>query len=281
MSEEESIRDVKKRWWKEIFLSKPPSESMSIEEVAWRTKLAHEETLEWIEGAKKWKKPRNRREEKKQLRASHRLMREAIKKVEERWRVEKRWDLDWTDSDDEFVKGLLREFFGEKYKSVAHFNKGVVYYNLEWYDDAIVEYKKAIEIDPNYFDAHNNLGLVYADKEMLDDAITEYKKVIGINPEYTNAHNNLGVAYLDKGMFDEAIAEFKEASEIDPNDADVHNNLAVAYYCKGEYSSAIKYCDNAIELGYEVPHKFLKLLKPHQKNIGKVKREEKNEVDNG
>lgn len=232
MSEEERIRDVKKRWWKEIFLSKPPSTSMSIEEVAWRSKLAHEIILEWIEGTKKWEKTHNQKEEKKQLRASRRLVRKAIKKVEERWRVEKRWDLDWTDSDDEFVKDILRKCFGEKYKSVAHCSKGAVYYNLEWYDDAIVEYKKAIEINPEDADTYFNLGLAYDGKGMQDQEITAYKKAIEINPKY-------------------AIA---------------HNNLAVAFYSKGEYSLAIKHCDKAIELGYKVPPKFLGLLKPYRGN---------------
>lgn len=102
-------------------------------------------------------------------------------------------------------------------------------------------------------------------KEMFDKAIIEYKKAIAINPNFAEVYNNLGIAYSKKGMFDEAITEFKKAIAINPNDAVVYYNLAVAYYGKKEYDLAVEYCDKVIELGYEVNPVFLKLLKSYRK----------------
>ena len=118
----------------------------------------------------------------------------------------------------------------------------------------------------DYFDK----GTAYLNKGMLDEAIAEYKKAIEINPNDAMAHNNLGLAYLglvylDIGMYDKAIAEFKKAIKVSPEYADADNNLAVAYYYKGEYSLAIKHCDRAIDLGYRVDRKLLEDLKPYRK----------------
>jgi tetratricopeptide (TPR) repeat protein len=38
---------------------------------------------------------------------------------------------------------------------------GLTYFALGRHEEAIDEYKKAIEIDPNYLDAHYNLAIVY------------------------------------------------------------------------------------------------------------------------
>jgi len=107
-------------------------------------------------------------------------------------------------------------------------------------------------------------GIAYANKGMLDEAIAEFKKAIQINPNDAMAHNNLGNAYANKGMLDQAIAECKKAIQINPNYATAHMNLAVAYYYKEEYSLAIKHCDRAIELGYEVHPELLKALEPYR-----------------
>ncbi len=52
---------------------------------------------------------------------------------------------------------------------------GNCYLKKEMFEDAIVCYKKQIEINPKHEEAHNGLGLVYESKSMLDEAILSYK----------------------------------------------------------------------------------------------------------
>ena len=61
-------------------------------------------------------------------------------------------------------------------------------------DEAIAEYRKALQIQPDYAEAHNNLGIALYDKRQLDEAIAEYRKALQIQPDYAMAHNNLGNA---------------------------------------------------------------------------------------
>ncbi|KHE91462.1 MAG: hypothetical protein SCABRO_02783 [Candidatus Scalindua brodae] len=75
------------------------------------------------------------------------------------------------------------------------------------YDNAIVSFRKAIELNPDDEAAHYNLGIVYSKKRMYDEAILEYKKVIESNPNLPDVHYNLGVVYREKGMHLQAKRE--------------------------------------------------------------------------
>ena len=122
---------------------------------------------------------------------------------------------------------------------IAHNNLGQVYSNKGMYDNAVVQFEKALAIDPNYAKAYNNLGLVYYAKGMFDEANAQFKNALTINPNLAEAYNNLGLVYYTKGMFDEAIVQFEKALAIDPNYANTHNNLGLVYYTKGMFDEAI------------------------------------------
>ncbi|MCP4351117.1 MAG: tetratricopeptide repeat protein [Desulfobacterales bacterium] len=135
--------------------------------------------------------------------------------------------------------------------ATAHNKLGNALKDKGEFDAAIDEYKKAIELNPNYAIAYDNLGLALKDKGDLDAAIVEHKKAIELNPEDAITHNNLGNAFYDKGDLDTAIVEHKKAIELNPEDAITHNNLGNAFYDKGDLDAAIVEYKKAIELNPE------------------------------
>jgi Flp pilus assembly protein TadD len=60
----------------------------------------------------------------------------------------------------------------------------------------------------------------------VDEAITQYQRALQSEPDYADAHNNLGNAFLQKGRIDEAITHFQKALQIKPVNPEVQNNLA-------------------------------------------------------
>ncbi len=112
----------------------------------------------------------------------------------------------------------------------------------------------------------SSLGIAYGSKEMFDKAIVELKRALEINPHDAGAHYNLGIVYLRKEMFDKAIAQSKKALEINSNLTMVHNNLAVAYFYKGQYDLAIAHFDMAIHLGAKVDRELFEALELYRKN---------------
>ena len=61
-------------------------------------------------------------------------------------------------------------------------------------EEAILKYKVAIKLNPNYALSHNNLGYALAEKGSIDEAIFHYKMAIKLNPSYGDAHKNLKTA---------------------------------------------------------------------------------------
>ncbi len=65
--------------------------------------------------------------------------------------------------------------------------------------------------------AYNGFGVKCARMGLWNEAIVRWKRVVEIDPNNAQAHNNLGVAYESKGKFDAAMAEYKMAIELDPD----------------------------------------------------------------
>lgn len=78
----------------------------------------------------------------------------------------------------------------------------------------------------NDFDAiHIALGLAAQKMEQWQEAIAEYKKAIVLNGNNYNAHYHLGVALLHEKKTAEGMAELKKASELNSNDETVNNSI--------------------------------------------------------
>ena len=133
--------------------------------------------------------------------------------------------------------------------ALAYYNRGVAYEAKGKYDRAILDYDRAIQIDPRFALAYCSRGNVYLEKGEYDRAILDYDRAIQIDPRDTHAYNNRGSAYYKKGEHDRAILDYDRAIQIDPRDAEAYNNrgAAYAYGAKGEHDRAILDFTKAIE----------------------------------
>ena len=91
----------------------------------------------------------------------------------------------------------------------------------------IVEKKvtELIKKNPRSFILYNLFGAVLANKKNFEKAVINYKKSIEINPDYAEGHNNLGGALCNLGKFSESIDSCQRAIKIKPNFAEAYNNL--------------------------------------------------------
>ena len=63
---------------------------------------------------------------------------------------------------------------------------------LSSFSKAIKFYKRAISLNPEYFEVYNNMGVAYNDWKKPEFAIKSLNEAIRINPSYAEAFNNLG-----------------------------------------------------------------------------------------
>src|SRR5262249_54278441 len=91
-------------------------------------------------------------------------------------------------------------------------------------DQAIVEFRTALQVNSDYAEAHTGLGNALALQGDLEEAIAEHRHALRLNPEYAEAHNHLGAALVELGEADEAIREYREAIRINPAYDAAHYN---------------------------------------------------------
>jgi tetratricopeptide (TPR) repeat protein len=120
-------------------------------------------------------------------------------------------------------------------------------------DEAITQFQKAIEINPDYAEACYYLGNALIQKGSVDEAITHYQKALQIKPDYAEAHNNLGKTLLKKGRVDEAIVHYQKALQIKPDYAKAHYNLGNALLEKGGMAEAITHFQKALQIKPDFP----------------------------
>ena len=115
-------------------------------------------------------------------------------------------------------------------------------------DEAIAHYQKALQIKPDFAGAYYNLGDALIRKGSVNEAIAQYQKALQIKPDYAEAHVNLGNALLQKGSVDEALAHYQRALQIKPDFAEAHYNLGDALIRKGSVDQAIAHFQRALEI---------------------------------
>jgi tetratricopeptide (TPR) repeat protein len=104
-----------------------------------------------------------------------------------------------------------------------YFFEGNYKYDLEDYRGAILNYSKAIEINPNYADAYNFRGRAKGQLQDYRGAIADHSKAIEINPNYADAYQNRGIFKIKLEDYGGAMADLSKAIEINPNTAAYSN----------------------------------------------------------
>ena len=132
--------------------------------------------------------------------------------------------------------------------AIAHGNLGLFLAGQGRRDEAIAQYREALEINPDYVQAHGNLGAALAQQGRVDEAIAEYRELLKISPRDAEAYCNLGLALASAGRLDEAAAEYREAIKIDPNEAVAHGALGIALASVGRLDEAVAEYESALKI---------------------------------
>lgn len=123
-------------------------------------------------------------------------------------------------------------------EAIDHLNLAILYQKENKLDEALEEYKQAIELDPLNAQSYNNMGMVFYNRGNLSEAIIQYQKALSINSGYDKAHHNLAVAYYHQGDYDRAALEFTLAISCNPRNPESYNNLGVLYRKQNNLSLA-------------------------------------------
>jgi len=157
---------------------------------------------------------------------------------------------------------------------------GNKFYKAKDFDNAILHYKKAIELDPTNLIFHTNLAAVYFEMKKLDECIQECTLAVEVGREQradfkliAKAYNRMGTAHrkkgeleLAKGAYEKALTEHRtpdyrqnlsevesaikkiaEAAYVNPELADQEKQKGNDCFKKGDFANGVKHYSEAIK----------------------------------
>jgi tetratricopeptide (TPR) repeat protein len=98
---------------------------------------------------------------------------------------------------------------------------------------------------------HADLGRAYAELQLYDRAVMQYREALGLAPEFVDIRTRLGQLLKDAGRLDEALAELRLVAETRPGYVPGRISLGAAYLAKGDKQAAKQEWEAVLELDAE------------------------------
>src|SRR5438128_5357182 len=133
----------------------------------------------------------------------------------------------------------------EPHVSLAHVK---YYYDRDW-PGAEREFKRAIELNPNYPQAHHWYAIYLAWAGRTNEGLAEIKRAQELDPLSLPINMTVGWLLCDANRTDEGIDQLRKTVEMDPTFIVAHHRLAFCYERKGMYSDAIAEFEKVSSLG--------------------------------
>ena len=149
---------------------------------------------------------------------------------------------------------------------------GLCYQYLENFEASEEIYKKALVINPHYYEVHNNLGSALHEQGKLKEAIEAYRKALATKPDYAEAYYNMGNAFHEQGKLQEAIEVYRKAIAIKPDYAKSFNNMGNTLHEQGKPEEAIAAYKKALAIKPDYAEAY-KNMGVTLKGQGKLKEE--------
>ncbi|MBN1283388.1 MAG: tetratricopeptide repeat protein [Proteobacteria bacterium] len=102
--------------------------------------------------------------------------------------------------------------------------------------------------NPNSAGARYDLAKALADAGRHEEAIEEYKKALNLDRKFERAHMGMGLSYEELGLFDDAIKAYREALRTNSGNAEAQYRMGVSLANLGRDKEAISYFARAITM---------------------------------
>ena len=130
----------------------------------------------------------------------------------------------------------IDETLAEAHASLAMIDE---LYDWNW-KSADTEFKRAIELNPNYATAHHWYAMYLSAMGRNNEALAEIRRAEALDPVSLITDTNEGWILFCARQYDQAINKLQATIEMDPNFANAHYKLALVYEIKGMYKEAVE-----------------------------------------
>ena len=131
--------------------------------------------------------------------------------------------------------------------------------NLKSRNEAIVLFKRVIEIDPDNVMALFNLGLLFADENLHKQSEEMFLRTVSANPLHKSALFNLGLFALNSQNYDMCVEYLVRLVANYPEHIRGHFNLADCFMHNSDRKNAKIHYKSALKLDPKLYSGFTKL----------------------
>jgi DNA-binding winged helix-turn-helix (wHTH) protein/TolB-like protein/Flp pilus assembly protein TadD len=148
-------------------------------------------------------------------------------------------DWDWAAAERDFKRAIeINPNF-----PLAHEMYGHLLSNLGRHREALEQINRALELDPLSLIANAIKGQMLQFAGRYDDAVSQLEKAIDVEPGFWISHLTLGKVYERKRLYPEALAEFQRAWELSGHSPEPKSLLGYTYALSGNTSEARRIID--------------------------------------
>jgi TolB-like protein/Tfp pilus assembly protein PilF len=155
------------------------------------------------------------------------------------------FDFKFAPSEQEFRRAIE---LNPNYATAHHWFGNSLLVTLGRFDEAIKEGQRAVELDPLSLIINADLGSTLMVARRYDDAIAQLRKTLVLDGNFAYAHWNLGEALYLKGDVTDAIAEYEKAAALD-DDPEILALLGRAYAETGKREKALELLEQLKTVG--------------------------------
>jgi len=150
----------------------------------------------------------------------------------------------WHDSESLFSHAIAVT----KDNALAHLNLGAALEEQNKPEESLMEYQKALALDPNRHEIYNNIGKLLNDEGKPEAALNYCHEAVRLNPKSPFSHNNFGIVLVKLGHFDEALGQFSQAAQLDANYAPPRFQIGRILLMQGHDAEAMPFFHEALQI---------------------------------
>lgn len=143
-------------------------------------------------------------------------------------------------------------------KAMYFCNRASIYAKMGQNDEAINDYTQAIVADGKYYKAYNGRGVVRANLERYEEAINDFTLCLDVEPGYTSALSNRGIAYYKIREYNKAVADFDACIAAEPHNGNTYMYRGNVKEMMRDKQGALEDWKKASTLGIKVADRYFK-----------------------
>ena len=141
----------------------------------------------------------------------------------------------------------LHMFSSQKTKE-QWLDEGNTLHNSGHYEEALVAYERALQLDPHYADAYDARGDACSSLNRYQEAFDAFNRAIQLNPTYAHAYEGKGHILYNRQRYQEALVAFERALQLDSSSVSAYNGKGDALYYLNRYQEALLAFERTIQL---------------------------------